>query len=76
MPRYYFNIRNVRPVVDEIGEELPNDKAAWREATTIAGEIFKDIGLEFRPGRDFSLEVTNGNQTPLYLIRITGQRLK
>lgn len=76
MPRYFFNIRNLGTVADKFGEELPNDKAAWREATAIAGEIFKDISGEFRPGRELKLEVTDENQEPLYIIHITGQKLK
>jgi hypothetical protein len=43
MPRYYFNVHNVTTRADDIGEELADDDAAWKEATLIAGELFKDI---------------------------------
>jgi hypothetical protein len=30
MPRYSFDIDGTNPALDEIGEELPDDKAAWK----------------------------------------------
>ena len=56
--------------------ELPDDEAAWKEATTIAGEIFKDLDGKFRPGQQWALEVTDQNRTPLYSIRISSQKTK
>lgn len=32
----FFHVHNVAPSKDEQGEELPDDEAAWREATTLA----------------------------------------
>jgi hypothetical protein len=44
MPRYYFNVLNTSPtIIDDVGEELPDKEAAWRQATITAGEIFKDV---------------------------------
>jgi hypothetical protein len=51
MPRYFFNVHDVKPSIDEHGEELPDDEAAWKEATSFAGALIKDIDGEFRPGR-------------------------
>jgi hypothetical protein len=39
MARYFFNIRTGESVPDQVGEELPNDEAAWQEATLIASEV-------------------------------------
>jgi hypothetical protein len=33
-----------------MGEELPNDEAAWREAT-IAAKIFRDVDGKMPPNR-------------------------
>ena len=49
MAKYFFNVHNVSASRDEQGEELPDDEAAWREATTFAGALFKDIDGRFRP---------------------------
>jgi len=76
MPRYFFHIHGVRPSVDDIGEDLPHDEAAWHEATLVAGEIFKDIDGKFRPDREWSLEVTDEQQSPIYSIEIKSRRLK
>jgi len=75
MPRYYFNVLNVTPSVDEFGEELPDNEAAWREATLIAGDLFKDIDGKFRPGQEWTLEVTDEARNPIFLILIQGARL-
>ncbi|WP_430648652.1 DUF6894 family protein [Bradyrhizobium manausense] len=32
MPRYYFNIHNGHPFEDLVGEDLPDEAAAWKNA--------------------------------------------
>jgi hypothetical protein len=29
MPRYYFNVHYLGRIVDEVGEELPDNESAW-----------------------------------------------
>jgi uncharacterized protein DUF6894 len=74
MPRYFFNVHYGDPSLDPRGEDLPDDKAAWHEATLVAGEMFKDIDGKFQPGRHWNLEVTNEKGEPLYLIRVSGEK--
>jgi hypothetical protein len=80
MPRYFFNVHNVSPSTDQIGEELPDDEAAWRAATMFAGELFKDIDGKFRPGQGWSLEVIDEATKPLFwittLLRNAGLNLR
>jgi hypothetical protein len=76
MPRYFFNVHNVSPSVDDEGEELPDDEAAWRIATSTAGELFTDIDGRFRPDQEWSLEVTDEGRKPLYLINISAKQMK
>jgi hypothetical protein len=59
MPRYFFNTHGIRPITDEVGEELPDDETAWHEATIIAGQLLKDIDGKFRPDQEWALEVTD-----------------
>jgi hypothetical protein len=59
MRRYFFNVHGERSAPDQVDEELPNNEAAWHEATLIAGELFKEIDGNFRPGQEWSLEVTD-----------------
>lgn len=76
MPRYFFDVYNISPSVDHIGQELPNDEAAWREATVFAGELFKDVDGKMRPGQAWELRVADGSRSPLFHIQINTQRLK
>lgn len=76
MPKYFFNVQNIPPTLDPVGEEFPNDEAAWREATMLAGEIFKDVDGRLKPDQEWSLEVTDRNQKPLFLIHIITKKVK
>jgi hypothetical protein len=58
MPKYLFNVHNVSPHDDHEGEEMPDDEAAWREATSYAAALLNDIDGKFRPGQEWRLEVT------------------
>jgi hypothetical protein len=75
MARYFFNVRNGGSSPDMEGEELPNNNAAWHEATLIAGELFKDIDGKFEPGHEWSLEVTDERRNPIYVIRVSGEEI-
>jgi hypothetical protein len=76
MPRYYFNVLNASPTtIDDVGEELPDKEAAWRQATITAGEVFKDVDGRLRPGQEWALEVTDEARRPLYLIHIAARQL-
>jgi hypothetical protein len=51
MPRYFFNITQwelPRPL--DKGMELPNDEAAWEEATTTCGEMIKELDGKLKTG--------------------------
>lgn len=76
MPRYFFHVHNVAPNKDEEGEDLPDDEAAWHEATSYAGALLKDVDGKFRPGEEWSLEVANEAGKPIYFIGITSRKMK
>jgi hypothetical protein len=76
MPRYFFNVHNAGTSVDESGEELPNNEAAWQQATRIAGELFKDMDGKFRPGQEWALEITDESRNPIYFIQIEAREIK
>jgi hypothetical protein len=77
MPRFYFNVLGTaRQSVDDLGKELPDENAAWKEATIIAGELFRDIDGNFQPGQEWSLEVTDSDRRSLYFISITARKMK
>jgi hypothetical protein len=74
MPRYFFNVHFQGHGRDLIGEELPDENAAWREATIVAGELFKEIDGKFQPGQEWQLEVTDEQQRRVYLIRVVAEK--
>ncbi len=73
MPRYFFNVHHVEPSTDDLGEELPDDKAAWREASNYASDLFRDIDGRFRPGQHWSVEVTDAARKTLFEIHIRSE---
>ena len=74
MPKYFFHVHNVAPSADDQGEDLPGE-AAWKEATSYAGALFKDIDGKFRPGQNWSLEVADAAGKPLYFITIGSRKM-
>lgn len=76
MPTYFFNVMNVAPGPDQVGEVLENDEAAWKEATVTANAILSDLDGKFRPGQEWSLQVTDDAGKPLYDINIGSRLLK
>ena len=75
MPRYYFNVLNSNPSLDDLGEDLPDKEAAWRQATITAGEIFKAIDGSLRPGQEWTLEVTDEARRPADIIHIEAKQM-
>lgn len=74
MPRYFFNVRDVYPSIDTEGVEPPDDEAAWKQATEFTGGVCQEIDGKFRPGQDWSIEVTNEAGRPIYFIVISSRK--
>jgi hypothetical protein len=43
MPRYFFHVTHKRRELDREGYELPDEHAAWKEATVTAGHILQGL---------------------------------
>jgi Domain of unknown function (DUF6894) len=65
MTRYFFHIDGNRPHRDGLGEDHPDDDAAWQAAIRLT----RDIEDGFRPGHSWRLEVHDGT-VPVYLVEI------
>jgi hypothetical protein len=74
MPRYFFDVHHDRAQIDEQGEELPDQHAAWREATIIAGRILQNIDGRLKPGHDWRMDVTDEFRNTLFVLRITARK--
>lgn len=66
MPRYFFHVNHKTLQIDNDGEELPDCRAAWKEATLTAGRIIQNIDEDLRPGQPWRLEVTDEFVNPLF----------
>ncbi|WFU75026.1 MULTISPECIES: hypothetical protein [unclassified Bradyrhizobium] len=76
MPRYFFNVFYGRITTDRVGEELPDRNAAWKEATSMAGQILQGIDGDLVPGREWRMEVTDEFRNTLFVLRICGEMPK
>ena len=75
MPRYFFNVYHERPEPDDLGEELPDRHAAWKEATITAGQILQSLDGRLQPNRDWQMEVTDEFANPLFVIKVSAKNL-
>ena len=66
-------IKRERSEPDEIGEELPDRQAAWKEATITAGQILQSLDGKLQPGGDWRMEVTDEFGHPLYIISVSAK---
>jgi hypothetical protein len=53
--------------------ELPNDEAAWEEATTTCGEMIKELDGKLKAGPDWVMVVTNDAGHKLYRLRFSAE---
>jgi hypothetical protein len=76
MPRYFFHITHERTEIDDVGEELRDKHAAWKEATVTAGQMLQGIDGKLKPGRGWRMEVTDEFQNTLYVLHIQAEKPK
>jgi hypothetical protein len=70
MPLYFFNIaQGELPRPPDEGMELPDDEAAWVEATTTCGEMIKELDGKLKAGPEWRMEVTKESGAVLYRLR-------
>ena len=74
MPRYFFHITHERNDTDHDGRELPDEHAAWKEATITAGQILQSIDGHLKPGREWRMEVADEFQNTLFMLHINARK--
>jgi hypothetical protein len=71
MPRYFFNVRHgTDSYLDKVGEDLPDNLAAWHEATCSAGQSIRDLDGRLKPGTDWRMDVLNEQGRIIYSIEV------
>lgn len=74
MARYFFHVRyGEESYLDEIGEDLPDNLAAWNEATASAGHSIRDLDGRLKPGTDWRMEVVDERGFVIYTIEVKAQ---
>jgi hypothetical protein len=75
MARYFFNVYyGDESFRDEVGEELPDDMAAWHEATASAGQSIRDLDGKLKPGIDWRMDVLNERRRTIYSIEVKAHK--
>ncbi|MCP3402108.1 hypothetical protein NLM25_34155 [Bradyrhizobium sp. CCGB01] len=55
---------------------MPDDEAAWHDATLFAAEVLEGIDGRFRAGQEWSLEVSDEAGKPIFFINIGSRKMK
>lgn len=77
MSLFYFNIRDGRTMLDEVGTELPSLAAAREQAISTSGQILKNgAGPAMWAGEPWCMWVTdapNGGGKTLFTLRFSAE---
>jgi Domain of unknown function (DUF6894) len=75
MPRYFFHIHQAgQHLPDVIGCDLPDEDAAWKEATITAGQLLEDLDGALKPGLQWRMEVTDEAGNLICVLRLLAER--
>ena len=74
MPRYFFHVTDGTYSPDLIGTELSDVFAAEAEAVRACGGMLRDIGARFWNGAEWTMEVKDEAQRPLFTLRLWGEQ--
>ena len=70
MPLYFFDVHHGTASIDEEGENFPDQNAAWREATSSAGHMLRDLHKSLKPGCEWRMDVADEFRNPLFTVYI------
>jgi hypothetical protein len=76
MPRYFFTVLNgPQSELKNEGLDLPDNAAAWVEATTACGELLRNLDGRLRPGDHWSMQVKDEAGADLYVLEFKTRSL-
>jgi hypothetical protein len=76
MPLYFFCIRNGRySGASDLGTELPDHDAAWKELTSVCGDLVGGISRKLRENSEWQMELLNETSKPVFRIRLIAETL-
>ncbi|MGF6431299.1 DUF6894 family protein [Bradyrhizobium elkanii] len=74
MPRYFFHIQHGKRDPDEIGMDLQDIDAAWKEGTVTAGRFLQDLDGTLKPGQEWRMEITDETGDLIWVLRLLAER--
>jgi hypothetical protein len=76
MPQYFFTVLDGRKSeLKNEGLDLPDNDAAWVEATTACGELLRNLNGSLKPGDHWSMLVKDDAGAELYVLEFRTKSL-
>ena len=76
MPLYFFRIRNGRySGACDYGTELADRDAAWKELTSVCGDMVGSISRHLKQNTEWQMELLDESKKPVFRIRLVGETL-
>jgi hypothetical protein len=77
MPLYFFRIRNGRfSGAADNGTELADRDAAWKELTSVCGDLIGSISRNLKQNAEWQMELLDESKEPVFRIRLVAENLK
>ena len=73
VPLFFFQIIHDTEEFPPEELDLPDPEAAWRQATSAAGEMLRDLGGQLRPGTEWRMTVSDGARKPIFGVRVIAE---
>jgi hypothetical protein len=76
MPRYFFDViqNGHAGLADEDGIELPDDDAAWAEATGSCGQMIRDLDGALPTNSEWRMDVANADGSVVFRLHFRAER--
>jgi hypothetical protein len=76
MPLYFFRIQNGQySGASDHGTELADRNAAWKELTSVCGDMVGSISRKLKENSEWQMELLDESKRPLFRIRIVAESL-
>jgi hypothetical protein len=77
MPLYFFRIQNgpYSGVADH-GTELADRDAAWKELTSVCGDMLGGISRKLKENAEWQMELLDESRKPIFRIRLVAETLE
>jgi hypothetical protein len=76
MPLYFFRIENgPYSGTSDHGAELADRNAAWKELTSVCGDMVGSISRKLQQNSEWQMELLDESKKPLFRIRIVAESL-